>query len=212
MSPHLDPRLASELSNGLGVHVLVAVAREPAPDDALSAAERARLETFATDARRTEWRLGRAALKAVLRATGASGETAGVVLPHPSLSLTHSGGIAVAVALEDAGAAGVGVDLERERAPRTAMARFFLSEDEEAHARPADLLRLWTIKEAVFKADLENAGTTYRHYAVGFPAARGAASRESNGSAIRFAYATAELDGGPLCVARRLLEEDEACH
>jgi 4'-phosphopantetheinyl transferase EntD len=211
MSAALDRRLARRISDGLRARVLVAVAREPAREDELSRAERARLESFTTSARRAEWRLGRAALKAVMRATGASEDTASLALPHPSVSLTHSGGIAVAVALPEGGA-GVGIDFESERAPRASMARFFLSDDERTSARPVDLLPLWTIKEAVFKADLENEGTTYRDYSVGTPAARGEASRATGRAPIRFAYATTELEGRPLCVAMRLPKEDAACH
>jgi phosphopantetheinyl transferase len=87
-------------------------------------------------------------------------------MPHPRLSLSHSGDLAVAVGLREAYAAGVGVDLERDRDVPPRAARFFLSESED---RPADqrlLLELWTVKEAVFKADLDNAGRLLRDYRV----------------------------------------------
>ena len=65
------------------------------------------------------------------------------------------GGMAVAVQRLDscsATPAGIGVDVEPARQVAPAAARLFLSMREHARATPRDWLRLWTIKEAAFKA------------------------------------------------------------
>jgi 4'-phosphopantetheinyl transferase EntD len=193
------------VSGALGVDLAVVVAREPALDQELSDGERDRLAGFATHARQDEWRLGRAALKGALRAIGETPDTAGIELPHRRLSLTHSGGVAIATATRDARAGRIGVDLEVDRAPRMAMARFFLQPSEQAWLcalpegeRARALLRLWTIKEAVFKADRDNASATLRDYRLDSPG-------ESPGEAVRgearFAYVDTTWERGSLAVA-----------
>jgi hypothetical protein len=69
---------------------------------------------------------------------------------------------------------GVGVDLEFARPMHSEAARFFLTAGERraveelaAGQQPKTLLRLWTIKEALFKADPHNAGTALTDYDVG---------------------------------------------
>jgi len=69
---------------------------------------------------------------------------------------------------------------------------------ETAEERRAHMVRLWTLKEAVFKADPENATTALHAYAVLRPEAlSGIAVRGS----ARFTYVTHRLDGGTLSVA-----------
>jgi 4'-phosphopantetheinyl transferase EntD len=197
----IDHRLGDEVSAAIGARVVFAVARVPAEERALSAGEIGQLRALATDARRTEWRLGRAALKAVLRASGGGEDTAMLRFPHPSISLTHSGGVAIAAASTDT-RRGLGVDLEVEREPRPAMARFFLGERERAGARPEQLLRLWTIKEAVFKADPDNEATTYLDYHVASPDDLvGEAARTTAEGVARFAYVATQFVGNALAVA-----------
>jgi hypothetical protein len=95
---------------------------------------------------------------------------------------------------------GTGVDLEV-RAPSERAARRFLSAPELEGARGADgWLRLWTVKEACFKADLSNAGTSITAYEVDEPAPRsGTAARK--GTSSRFRYASLRAFGGWLSVA-----------
>jgi 4'-phosphopantetheinyl transferase EntD len=209
--PSSDLPLGELVSHELGVPLLFRVARTPAPIGELSPGEAERVALLTTEARKTEWRLGRAALKAALRAIGESDDTTGVELPHARLSLTHSGPVAVAAASTAAGVDGLGVDLEIERTPRPAMARFFLDDSEcawlEAQpeaTRASHLVRLWSIKEAVFKADLANASTTLRDYRIADPSApRGAASRETEADPLVFAYMTACFEGATLAVSVR---------
>lgn len=181
----------------LGVAVRIAGAAAPLAPWALSAAERARVERFPTEARRRDWLVGRAALKALL---GPGADTAGLAFPHPRLSLTHAGGRAFAVTTEGP-AAGVGVDYEPRRSwvdPRTA--RFFLGPAERAAATTADaLLRLWTVKEALFKATPGNAGAVLGDYALDRPGAPGGTARGPGGALLR--YATTPAAGGVLAVA-----------
>jgi len=181
----------------LGVAVRIATAAAPLAPRALTAAERARAEGFPTEARRRDWLVGRAALKALL---GPGADTAGLAFPHPRLSLTHAGGRAFAVSAEGP-AAGVGIDYEPERSsvdPRAA--RLFLAPAERAAATTAGaLLRLWTVKEALFKATPGNAGAVLGDYALDRPGAPGGTARGPGGAVLR--YATAPAAGGVLAVA-----------
>jgi hypothetical protein len=132
--------------------VELAVATAPVPLAALTPGE---LAAAPEGPRRHDWLLGRAALKA-----HGIGDTSTVAFPNRCLSLTHSAGVAVAARC-DGDQAGVGVDLEGWRSldPRTA--RFFLRPGEEG-----DLLRLWTVKEALFKATPVNGGAALVDYEV----------------------------------------------
>lgn len=139
----------------LGVVVRVSSARRPLPLAALVGGERARLDGLASESRRRDWLLGRAALKA-LTAEGA--DTSQLAFPHPRLSLTHADGAAFAVRI-DADVAGTGIDFERRgKGVDPRVSRFFLRPVEVAEAEDADsLLRLWTVKEALYKATPDNA-------------------------------------------------------
>jgi hypothetical protein len=156
----------------------------------LTAGERKVLDTLRADARRSGWLRGRAALKALL----GDGDTSALRFPHRELSLTHAGEVAVAVRCR--GACGTGVDLEI-RPPSERAARRFLGEAEFAAASgPEDWLLLWTVKEACFKADLDNAGRTVLEYAVD--------GREARRGRRRFRHASVRAHGGWLTVAVRI--------
>lgn len=116
--------------------------------------------------REQEFRLGRAALARVLGHLRDPSDPLSVRFPHPSLSLAHSGNTAVAVGLRRGGATGVGVDVELPRDVDRRAARFFLGPGEERLAADTGLQQLWTVKEAVFKADLDNAGHLLRDYRI----------------------------------------------
>ena len=206
MTFSLDPALSDGLSRDLGVAVRLSVATAPLPMAALSMAEMARLAELPGRARQDEWRRGRAALKDALRSIGQPEDTARLALPHRLVSLTHSGQIAVAVAATDGATLGVGVDLEMDRAPRLETARFFLTEGEQAwlHAQPevekrAHIVRLWTVKESLFKADMQNMDAALHEYRMDDPAA--ITGRASRGASAAFTYATRRFEGGTLTVA-----------
>ncbi len=115
--------------------------------------------------REHEFRLGRSALARVLDKRGDRSDPLTVRFPHPALSLSHSAGCAVAVGVRSCPAAGVGVDVELPRTVDPRTARYFLADREQA-GDPGALQQLWTVKEAVFKADLDNAGLLLRDYRV----------------------------------------------
>lgn len=121
---------------------------------------------------------GPEALAAALRAAGRPEEPI-ESWPCPFASLTHSGEVAVAVALPpEVRAIGIGVDLEHDRPVKPGMARLICDEHERAWLAsvPADcyaheLLRLWTAKEALYKADPEQGDAIVADYALASPSA-----------------------------------------
>ncbi len=84
-----------------------------------------------------------------------------LTMPHAHYSLSHCLNTVVAVANRLTDAMGIGVDLEYGRSVNPMSAKFFLTKKEQVITTEDDstsghLLRIWTVKEAVFKADLEN--------------------------------------------------------
>lgn len=163
--------LSARASEALGTPIAFAVARDPLPEAALSAGEQARYAAFSLPRRREEWLRGRSALKVLLGTLGLPEDTSLLTFPNSRISLSHSAGFAVAAAfLSEApapasdpfsGTRGIGVDFEGHRPVKADTVRFFLSDAERSRPEAAslaerDLLRLWTVKEALFKADPGN--------------------------------------------------------
>ena len=195
-----EARLAAALSRDLERSVRLAVSDEPLAMSRLSRGEAACLATM-SELRRPSWLRGRSALKRLLATLGSDEDTATIAFPHPRLSLTHSGGIAVAVSTE---CQGTGIDLEGRRRLRPDTACFFLAlaERERSALAGADLLRLWTVKEAVFKADVENGGRGLSDYVLAdLQCAIGLARRRGGGRAFR--YASLDWGRGVLTAAVR---------
>jgi len=142
--------------------------------------------------------LGRAALDALRNRLGDVGGRP-LAFPHPRYSLSHSQGTAVAIGLFDAAPRGIGIDLEWCRRVPAGAERFYLSDRERRRLAGASRLCLWTLKEALFKADLANASTRLHHYELctADPAHGLGVSRRG----ALFRYASLELDGGFLSVA-----------
>ena len=190
-----DPTAAeAALSAGLGVRITLRAATVPLTVEELSPGERAAWERLPGEGpRRRDWLLGRAVLKPLV--DGA--DTAGVAFPHRTLSLSHSGPMAVAVSVDgDGGGAGVDLETRAEADPRAA--RFFLHEDEQT-ASPHDVLRLWTVKEALFKATPDNADRRLLDYRVTDPSAATGTATDVAGRTFR--YASGLLDRCRLTVA-----------
>jgi acyl carrier protein len=123
--------------------------------------------------------------------------------PHPRLSLSHTDRQGAAAATTGP-AAGTGVDLEHLRPTDPRTARFFLRPEEEtwlrrSPARAVEHVRLWTVKEALFKADLGNATRTLRDYAIDDPGARTGLARAPTGE--RFVYTSTQRRDTILTVA-----------
>lgn len=178
-----------ELAAELGVPIRLRAATAPAALADLFPGEQAQ----APDGpRRHDWLLGRAALKQLL----GGADTSAVRFPNRCVSLTHGSGLAVA-ARAGGNQVGVGVDYEGPRAPDPRTGRFFLRERE--WQPPVDLLRLWTVKEALFKATPGNGGAVLLDYEVADPGALdGKATDEADRT---FRYASRRLYQGWLTVA-----------
>jgi len=172
----------------LGIPVELAATRSPAAVSDLLPGERAQLPD---GIRRGDWLRGRAALKLLLGLV----DTSTVVFPHRALSLTHAAGLAVAARCGDgAGQVGLGVDFEGWRPMDPRAARFYLRDGEQG-----DLLRLWTVKEALFKATPDNHRATLLDYEVTDPAARAGTATDRTGRGFR--YSSTCLRQGWLTIA-----------
>jgi phosphopantetheinyl transferase (holo-ACP synthase) len=141
----------------------------------LSKAERAQFGNI-NPVKQGFWLRGRSALKKLLRAIGEEDDTSNIRFPNAKFSLSHSGDYAIAAAGCDH--CGVGIDFELNRSERnyTRAAKFFLSQAElswlgtlQPPAQERESLRLWNVKEAIFKADLGNAGKLLPDYSLENP-------------------------------------------
>jgi acyl carrier protein len=139
---------------------------------------------------RNRSRAGRDALRLAAALAGLPGDPARFRFPHPRASVTHTERAGAAAVLLGWPGAGVGVDLEHDREVQPRMTRFYLRDAEVG----ADLLRLWTVKEAMFKADPDNATRLLRDYRTTDPA---------------YPHLSVRHLGGWLTVAARLHEEEE---
>lgn len=164
------------LSQSLEIPVIVRLSKSPVQRDRLSRAERERLVDLQYLPRREAWLRGRRALKDLLCALGEEADTTTLRFPHPRISLSHSGAWAIAVGTAEPATYGIGIDLEFGPGPSVRALRFFLTDRErrgvEALSEPEqsrERLRLWTVKEALYKADLENGSTWYTEYLLASP-------------------------------------------
>jgi 4'-phosphopantetheinyl transferase EntD len=195
------PALERALEDEWGLRVRLAVADRLLQENLLTSGESSQLADLTAPARRESWLRGRAALKELLAALGESADTSRLRFPHPRVSLSHSAANAVAAGTDSRETAGLGVDLELRAPPRVEAARFFMAPDEKARleqAPPQTLLRLWTVKEAAFKADPGNALSSLRAYRIEDPDAL-SGSIPLGPRSLR--YRSFPLPGGYLSVA-----------
>jgi hypothetical protein len=176
------------LSGALGAAVQVRAVTRPAAEAELTPGERAQLPA---GGRRHDWLLGRAALKLLL----GGGDTSGIRFPDRCLSLSHAAGRGVAACCAG-DQAGVGVDHEGWRRVDPRVTRFFLQDHERG---TDDLLRLWTVKEALYKAAPDNARTTFLDYATADPGAMAGPAVDRSGR--HFRYASIPVRSGWVTVA-----------
>ncbi|TDC60889.1 4-phosphopantetheinyl transferase family protein [Micromonospora sp. KC207] len=166
-------------------------------------------------ARRRDQAASREALRRVLVLLGREPQVTGRTFPHRTVSLTHCPAGGGAAAVDDPvlpEVVGVGVDLETDRPLPRRAARYFCTADELAFVdalpptdRSAQLLRLWTVKEALFKSDPENAHTALRRYQLPVPAAAGGvADRRGGTRRLAFVYASRRWGAEQLSVALAL--------
>ena len=206
-------RLGERL-NGPRLVVAVATIGEATAD--LTAGERLRYDEIPSPERRQSWLAGRAAIKAARTRLGLDTDTAALHFPAPCTSLTHAAGFAVAVAAPQGALRGLGVDLEAPRKTSPGASRFYLTESERdwlercpVERQPEERIRLWTIKEAAFKACPDNRGMNLTRIALQDPAsAQGEAiglsdTTDRAAAENRISYASTWTPAG--CVSLALL-------
>lgn len=203
-----EAHLIRRFGKDLGISLEIAASGERAAVGRLSPRERLRYRALGTFSRRESWLKGRSALKRLLLRLGEGEDTARVRFPHPRLSLTHSGEVAVAVGTDSDRLEGIGVDLEIGRSPHPESARFFLTPEErgwidrqKAPDRPGHLLRLWTVKESLFKADPGNDETALPDYRMKEPGAWRGTAFVRRGGEIEMRYASFPCGEGWITIA-----------
>jgi len=200
-----EASLANALLETFSLPIQACIERLPFPEDKLTSGELGELAKMTAPPRRESWLKGRAALKRLAAAIGIGDDTSAFKFPHPGISLTHSEAWAVAIGIQSPKLAGLGIDLEVKSQPKPEAARKFLNPSELVWLRRMDELehprllhRLWTVKEAIFKADPDNAGKTLRDFALADP---GFTAGKARRGPRLFHYASFEVPDGFLSVA-----------
>lgn len=201
-------KLEERLETELGISLRAAVTMKPIDVNRLSSKERSHLETLGNDRRLVSWLTGRAALKTLLTRLGEPDETMELEFPHRRYSLTHSGSYAVAVGTSSDELVGIGVDLEIHRPVRRETSRVFLDDREQAWLESChetsitkELLRLWTVKESLFKSDPENGKRWFSDYRIETPSAQSGRAFLKDASDAELRYTTVEFYEGFLSAA-----------
>jgi phosphopantetheinyl transferase (holo-ACP synthase) len=186
--------LKSTLGEPLGLDLHFNVASGPASASALSLSEQKRFQTLDDTARAESWLLGRAALKNLRSQLDGCTDIDSLNFPNARFSLSHSADVALAVAEPSGCLEGIGIDLEVDARIQPAAARFFLTDDEQQwlQSQPSErwshhLLRLWCVKEAVFKANPENAGKLLADHELEHPTDAKGAARSGDGQRMEYA-------------------------
>ncbi len=95
---------------------------------------------------------------------------------------------------------GVGIDIEGERDIRGDMLRFFLSPSEQS-APPSEWLRLWTVKESLYKACPDNARLLLTDFEVDDTRAGEGTARLAGNDRLVFRYTSRKMDNSILTFA-----------
>jgi len=186
--------LKSTLGKPLGLDLLFNVTSGPATAAVLSVTEQKCYQVLEETARAESWLLGRAALKTLRSQLDGCADIDHLRFPNGRFSLSHSADVALAVAEPSGCLEGIGIDLEVNGSIQPAAARFFLSDDEQhwlqsqpSERRSHHLLRLWCVKEAVFKANPDNAGKLLADHELQRPADARGAARSVEGQKMEYA-------------------------
>lgn len=189
--------------------VLLAVyARQPLPANhrgTAGAEDDPPAQSHDTTPAQRQRRVSRAALRLLLALIGLPDETGAYRFPHRRLSLTHTEEASVAVGAFGplpASLAGVGADLELARPADPRTARFFLTEHERAwlarvpsQRRETEHVRLWTVKEALFKSDPANERAVLAGFRTADPAALTGSATSPASPTARFGYVSGRIAG-----------------
>ncbi len=195
-------RLELDLKRRLNRSVYLASARVPLAEDCLDSTDRQRLASFTTIERKNQWLRGRSALSAIAAKLDIGIPLSALNLPCPGISLTHNGKISISVGIGRA--QGIGVDFESWRQIETAMLRWFLTAAEQHQlAVPSNFtrLRLWTIKEALFKASSDNQGLLLTDFEIDEVAQMTGGARNCTRANSRLSYTSFMLRQGLLSIA-----------
>jgi 4'-phosphopantetheinyl transferase EntD len=193
---YLENSIAAWASANLETNMMVSVRKEPLSESFLSPGEQLLISKFTHPVKKRTWLTGRSALKQILVRLGLNPDTSQIEFPHSRISLSHSGDYAVAIASPDKSVVGLGVDLETASGINPKSVRFFLSEMENQklagkHFPTSKLVELWTVKEAIFKSDIENQDRLLSDYQiVDWP------DRNCPGRAMRCLHSVPTLGGG----------------
>lgn len=189
-----------------GKNVLLKMCVQPLPLSQLSLNERKVYNSFFTQSRQADWLKGRNALKALLLKKGQSTDTQRLSFPNQALSLTHNNGMAIAIAMD--GVSGVGVDFEAWHRVKPQMARWFLTTTEQSWLSTLseqkfdyEFVRLWTVKEALFKAAMNNEQLALIDFQLDKPSAMTGIAAVKHHPSWQFRYKCIVNNTGALCVA-----------
>lgn len=150
------------------------------------------------------WRGRRKALGRMVSALqlGPSNKADSLVFPQQRLSLTHSGDWSIAAGTRSLKILGIGIDFEVARDMDKATTRLFMNQHERNRLGDVNgqALRLWTIKEAVFKADPDNNDYRVSNYELRNPSAHAGWAFRADCNK-RFYYISLSLIEGSLAIA-----------
>jgi len=157
-------QLEIELSSVFKVPLQVNIAVCSLSLEAFSEQERLLCSSIPTQQQKDNWLLGRTALKRLLASKNqALPDTSRLIFPNRELSLSHKSNMAIAVRRIDNQPDGIGVDVEEIHHFKPEWAQFFLTPFERnlLREKPPNkqseiLCAYWSVKEAVYKADLGN--------------------------------------------------------
>lgn len=160
----MEKEIESAVEKYLNFQSTVIISDTATDESTLTLSEKVKFHRFKNSGRRTAWLKGRGALKRLFRRYGQNEETGLLRFPHANYSLTHSGNYAIAIGHASTRVQGIGIDFEISRPVNANLKRFLLAPQESKCIAGHRLLRLWTAKEAVFKADPNNRKRRLRHY------------------------------------------------
>ncbi|WNC73459.1 4'-phosphopantetheinyl transferase superfamily protein [Thalassotalea psychrophila] len=194
------------LSQWSGKKVLVEMCKQQLPLAQLSINERKHYDSFTTQSRKAEWLKGRNALKVLLHKNNESLDTEQISFPNKSYSLTHNDGLAIAIAMDDV--TGVGVDFEVWHDVKPTMVEWFLNNAEKlwlstlsGQKFEQEFVRLWTVKEALFKATMNNEELGLIDFKIDEPSAISGLATVVNHPYWQLRYKCIVNNAGALCVA-----------